>query len=93
MIRVIRIDGQEILLNSNLISSVDPGERAVIHLSTGDKIQVKTSHKDVMEKIAAFRQGFIQALKEDSQKNESGAPEKPDKKRKHGPRRREFARD
>jgi len=75
-------------LNTNLVLSVEPGERAIIHLVTGDKIQVKTSYKDVMEKIAAFRQGFIQALKEDSQKTDGTPVPKPDNKRKSkGPRR------
>lgn len=70
MIRVHRIDGMEILLNTDLIQSVEKGRQAVIHLVTGDKLEVKTSDRDVLEKIQAYRKGKRQSQKENKKKGD-----------------------
>jgi len=58
MIRLIRKDGLEILLNTELIKLVEQRRDTVILLTTGDEIMVKNSSKDIMEKIRAFKQGM-----------------------------------
>lgn len=58
MIRLIRKDGLEILLNADLIKLVEQRGDTVILLTTGDEIMVKNSPKDIMEKIRAFKQGM-----------------------------------
>ncbi len=61
----------EILLNVDLIQAVERGHQAVIHLATGDKIVVKTSDRDVMQKIDAYRKGIRAAQKEEKKKSEN----------------------
>ncbi len=59
MIRLIRDDGMEILLNDDRIRSVDTvGERTVILLSGGEVLTVKNSAVDVVTKMRAARQGL-----------------------------------
>lgn len=58
MIRLIRKDGLEILLNSDLIKVVEQKGDTVITLTTGDEIVVKNSPKDIMQKVRAFKQGM-----------------------------------
>ena len=58
MIRLIRKDGLEILLNSDWIKLVEQRGDTVITLTSGDEIVVKNSPKDIMEKIRAFKQGI-----------------------------------
>ncbi len=60
MIRLIRDDGIEMLVNTEFITDVQqfaPHE-TVISLTNGEKITVKTSKWDVMEKMRAYRMGI-----------------------------------
>ena len=71
MIRVIRNDGMEILLNTELIKSVEKTPETVVTLNTGDKILLKSSLGDVMQKIDANRLGVREEeRKEKKKKNE-----------------------
>ncbi|GEM_PF-1711419 len=66
MIRVIRDDGIEILLNTKLIEKVEEDEKfkAVITLSTGEKIKVKTPVYDVIQKAKAYHYGISEERSE-----------------------------
>jgi len=57
MIRLIRLDGMEILLNADLIKFVEQTPDTVITLINGEKIIVKNTLKDVQEKVRAYRVG------------------------------------
>lgn len=67
MIRVIRVDGQEILLNANLVQNLTPVENdsTVVRLVTGEDVHVKNQYKDIIQKIQAYRTGLY-----DSQRQE-----------------------
>jgi len=60
MIRLIRDDGIEMLVNTDFIMDVQQftPHQTVITLTNGEKIIVKTSKWDVMEKMRAFRIGI-----------------------------------
>lgn len=58
MIRVIRTDGLEILLNADLIKTIERNAHTTITLTTGEKIAVKNEMDDVIIKIRAARIGI-----------------------------------
>lgn len=66
MIRVIREDGIEILLNANLIQRIeeDTRRKAIIYLESGESVKIKTNVGDVIQKIKAFRQGLGEERRE-----------------------------
>lgn len=70
MIRVIRNDGMEILLNIDFIQTVQKGPETVVTLNTGDKIVLKSPYGDVMQKIDACRLGIREEDKEDRKKSD-----------------------
>jgi flagellar protein FlbD len=61
MIRLIRDDGMEILLNVDLIKTINEGMETTITLTTGEEVLVKNSHNDIVQKIAAFRSGISES--------------------------------
>jgi len=58
MIRLIRQDGVEILLNVDAIKSIQGKDPTVITLNNGEKLNVKNHPSDITEKIKAYRIGF-----------------------------------
>lgn len=58
MIRVIRTDGLEILLNADLIKTIERNAHTTITLTTGEIIAVKNEVDDVIVKIRAARIGI-----------------------------------
>jgi uncharacterized protein YlzI (FlbEa/FlbD family) len=62
MIRVIREDGMEILLNTSVIEKVESTRerRGIITLGSGERIKVKTPAFDVIQKIKAAHSGLKQ---------------------------------
>lgn len=68
MIRVIRNDGMEILLNTELIKSVEKTPETVVTLNTGDRVLLKSSLGDVMQKIDASRLGVREEERKERKK-------------------------
>jgi uncharacterized protein YlzI (FlbEa/FlbD family) len=64
MIRLIRTDGQEILLNNDWIKSIGNNAHTTITLTTGEKITVKNEIDDVITKMRAAQSGLEQERKE-----------------------------
>ncbi|MGD2090515.1 MAG: flagellar FlbD family protein [Candidatus Aminicenantes bacterium] len=81
MIRLIREDGVEILLNTTVIQKVEMGEerRAVITLSDGEILKVKNPVYDVTQKSKAFLKG----IKEERRAYEKKLPEAAAKSKAH----------
>lgn len=73
MIRLIREDGVEILLNTTVIQKVEMDEerRAVITLTDGEILKVKNPVYDVTQKSKAFLKG----IKEERRAYEKKLPE------------------
>jgi flagellar protein FlbD len=55
MIRLTRVDGRAIVINSDLIEFVEATPDTLVSLTTGKKIIVRESEEQVIEKVAAFR--------------------------------------
>jgi len=58
MIRLIRQDGVEILLNVDIIKSIRGTGPTVITLANGEKLEVKNHSRDITEKIKAYKAGI-----------------------------------
>ncbi|MCS7228488.1 MAG: flagellar FlbD family protein [Candidatus Kryptonium sp.] len=56
MIKVTRLNGQEIVVNAELIEYLEASPDTIIALTTGKKIMVKESVDEVIEKIIQYRQ-------------------------------------
>ncbi|UCH92973.1 MAG: flagellar FlbD family protein [Candidatus Aminicenantes bacterium] len=86
MIRLIREDGIEILLNTAYIQQVgsDENRRAVITLTNGEVLKVKNPAYDVTQKTKAYLKGLKEERKEYERKRseELNKKEKEDKKKK-----------
>ncbi|MCK5058808.1 MAG: flagellar FlbD family protein [Candidatus Aminicenantes bacterium] len=81
MIRVIRNDGMEILLNTTMIESVEKTPETIVTLTTGDKLVLKSHAGDVMQKIDANRLGVRdEERKENKKKVEKKVEKKVGKK-------------
>jgi len=60
MICLTRLGGSEVVINADLIVTVEKTPDTVITLTTGDRIMVKESVDDVVERAAAFRHRVLQ---------------------------------
>ncbi len=55
MIKVTRLNGQEIVVNADLIEYLESSPDTIIALTTGKKIMVKESVDEVIERIIEYR--------------------------------------
>ncbi|MFH2037155.1 MAG: flagellar FlbD family protein [Candidatus Zixiibacteriota bacterium] len=55
MIRVTKLNGEEIVINDDLIEFVETTPDTIISLIDGKKIMVKESPDQIIERVAAFR--------------------------------------
>ena len=56
MIRVKKINGEEIVINAELIETVEARPDTTISMATGNKIIVKDTVSEVIQKIIEYRQ-------------------------------------
>lgn len=56
MIKVSRLNGQEFILNADLIETLEATPDTIISLSNGKKIMVKNSLDDIVVKTVKYRQ-------------------------------------
>ena len=55
MIRLHRINGQELVVNAELIETLEPGPQTVVHLATGNKVLVRETADEVVAKVLEYR--------------------------------------
>ena len=55
MLRLTRLDGRVIVINSDLIEFVESTPDTLISLTTGKKIMVRETDEQIIYKVAAFR--------------------------------------
>ena len=60
MIAVTRLGGSEVVINTDLIVTVEKTPDTVITLTTGDRIMVRESVEEVVARAAAFRHRVMQ---------------------------------
>jgi flagellar protein FlbD len=58
MIALKKINGQEILVNCDLIESIEFSPHAVMSLTTGEKIIVDETRDDIVRKIIEYKRAI-----------------------------------
>ena len=67
MIRLIRCDGVEILLNVDQIESVVTKDRTIITLTGGEEVYVKNAERDIIGKMRAAQIGLLEAQESENE--------------------------
>jgi flagellar protein FlbD len=62
MIQLTRLNKQPLLVNSDLIKYVEHSPDTLLTLVGGDKIVVRESSEEVLERVVAFRRRVLQGL-------------------------------
>lgn len=60
MIMLTRLDGRELVVNSDLIVTVEATPDTMVTLTTGDRLLVREPVQDVVERAVAFRYRTMQ---------------------------------
>ena len=55
MIRLHKLNGGEIVINAELIESLEPGPQTAISLATGNRFLVRESADEVTQKVLEYR--------------------------------------
>ena len=55
MINVTRLDSSELVINSDLIETVEAIPETIIHLTTGKKIMVKETVDEIIGRVTGFK--------------------------------------
>jgi len=63
MIKVTRLNGAEIVLNADLIESLEATPDTVVALANGKKLMVKEAVEEVVEKIVEYRQRIFEMVR------------------------------
>lgn len=62
MIKLTKLNNQPLVLNSDLIKSVENAPDTVLTLLTGEKIIVRETADQVVERVIAFRRAILSGL-------------------------------
>jgi len=62
MIQLTRLNNHPLVVNSELIKFVEQAPDTVITLVNGDKIVVRESAQDVLDRVVQFRRSVLQAI-------------------------------
>lgn len=62
MIQLTRLNSSPLAVNSDLIKFVEQAPDTVITLITGEKIVVRESAQDVLERVVEFRRSVLQGI-------------------------------
>jgi flagellar protein FlbD len=62
MIRLTRLNSHALTINSDLIKFIENAPDTVLTLTSGEKIVVRESTEDVLQRIVAFRRAVLAGL-------------------------------
>jgi flagellar protein FlbD len=60
MIFVTRLDGREVVVNADLVVTIEKTPDTVLTLTTGDRIMVRESVEEVVQRAVAYRHRLMQ---------------------------------
>ena len=55
MITLHKLNGLEVVINAELIETLEPGPQTVVHLATGNKIPVREGADEIVAKVVEYR--------------------------------------
>jgi flagellar protein FlbD len=74
MIQLTRLNNHPLVVNSDLIKFVEQAPDTVITLVNGDKIVVRETAQDVLERVVQFRRSVLQGIMLCSDNNGAALP-------------------
>lgn len=69
MIFITRYDGKKVVINSDLIETIESTPDTMITMTTGRKINVKNSIEEVLADVKKYRKELVLPLIKESEKN------------------------
>ncbi len=63
MISLHKLNGQQLVVNAELIETLEPGPETVVHLATGNKITVREKADEIVAKVVEYRKNVNSAGK------------------------------
>ena len=63
MISLHKLNGVEVVVNAELIETLEPGPQTVVHLATGNKIPVREGADVIIAKVVEYRKAVNAAGK------------------------------
>lgn len=63
MISLHKLNGQALVVNAELIETLEPGPETVVHLATGNKITVREKADEIVAKVVEYRKSVNSAGK------------------------------
>ena len=63
MITLHKLNGHAVVINAELIETLEPGPETIVHLATGNKIPVKEKAEDIIAKVVEYRKAVNSAEK------------------------------
>jgi len=63
MIRLHRLNGSEIIINAELIESLEPGPQTTVSLATGNRFLVRESAEEVTGRVLEYRRAVYSSGK------------------------------
>lgn len=55
MISLHKLNGMDVVVNAELIETLEPGPQTVVHLATGNKVVVRENADEVVSKVMEYR--------------------------------------
>jgi flagellar protein FlbD len=77
MIKLTRLNNQPLVVNSDLIKCVENAPDTVLTLVTGEKIIVRETTEQVLERVIAFRRAILAGLAPATQESNGNLPAVP----------------
>jgi flagellar protein FlbD len=62
MITVTRLDGSPILLNADLLVTIERTPDTLVSLTTGDKVLVRETPEQVVDRITAYKREVLRVM-------------------------------
>jgi flagellar protein FlbD len=50
-----KLNGQEVVVNAELIETLEPGPQTIVHLATGNKVLVVEKADEIVSKVVEYR--------------------------------------
>ena len=63
MIKLHKLNGLEIVVNAELVETLEPGPETVVHLATGNKLTVTENADEIIAKVVEYRKAVNSAGK------------------------------
>lgn len=55
MIALHKLNGSSVVVNAELIETLEPGPQTVVHLATGNKVLVRETADEIVSKVVEYR--------------------------------------